>query len=637
VTPIRVFTPRLGLGASRRRPPLLSAALVMVMVVAAASPAAGAAPVRTERPWTPGPATYQTVLEPDVRVAMSDGVRLTVDVLRPADATGQPAAGRFPVVLTQTPYNKKPGVAQTEGRSGLMSYRNEFLVRRGYVQVIAEVRGTGSSEGTHQVFGRREQLDGAELVAWAASPERPWSNGRVALLGSSAAGFSALLTAALQPPGLRAIFPVSAVGDLYRDFVMQGGQADTSFIPLWFSFVSAFGLLPPTYSPADPGGAAASVGDHARHVPATVQLAGDSGGGGDLSYDGPWWRERSPLEVAGQIRVPAFLVGGWHDLFQRSTPMLFERLVSAGVPARLVVGPWDHWDLVGYTSGPSRLTLDGYSLEEWQLRWFDHHVEGRSDPQLAAMPPVTYCPVGRGTCSAAPSWPPPGVSYQPLFLGGPGTRGGNGTLSHAPPAKQPPDVLVWHPGSGGCSRSWTQWGWTPYSGVDGPCDTDQRANDTTGLVYDLPLRDDLRIAGPIGARLFVATNGSDGFLSLRLEDVAPDGSVIQLSSGGLVLSLRALDRERSLVADGFVVRPHHPFTRASVLPVQDGQIYELSIEIFATAATLPAGHTLRLAVQSSDWPHQTASMPQTAAFAGNILHLHHGPDHPSALVLPVEP
>jgi hypothetical protein len=88
----------------------------------------------------------------------------------------------------------------------------------------------------------------------------------------------------------------------------------------------------------------------------------------------------------------------------------------------------------------------------------------------------------------------------------------------------------------------------------------------------------------------VATNGHDGFLTLRLEDVAPDGQ----ATGGLVLSLRALDLSRSVVVDDLVVRPHHPFTEASVLPVEDGEVYELWVEIVATAATLRAGHALRL-------------------------------------------
>ncbi len=612
-------------------------AALIIMAGAAASVLPPPPAVTAGPSWAPRPATYQVVLEPDVRVTMSDGVRLVVDVLRPADEAGQPARGRFPVVLTQTPYSKKPSRSQAEGRSGLVSYRNEYLVRRGYVQVIADVRGTGSSEGVHQVFGHREQLDGAELVTWAASPDRPWSNGRVALLGSSAAAFSQYFTAALHPPGLRAIFPVSAVGDLYRDFVMQGGQADTSFIPLWFTFVTTFGFVPATYAPSDPAGSATSVGTHASRVPGTVELFRDIGGGGDLSYDGPWWWERSPLEAAGRVRVPTFVVGGWHDLFQRSAPLLFQRLVDAGVPARLVVGPWDHWDLVGYASGPSHLTFDGYSLEEWQLRWFDHHVEGRPDPELDGLAPVTYCRAGDATCSTAPSWPPPGVSYRTLFLGGSGAAGGRGTLGEVAPGTEEPDVLVWHPGSGGCSRSWTQYGWTPYSGIGGPCHADQRANDSTGLVYDFVAPRGLRIAGPVAARLFLATNGRDGFVSLRLEDVAPDGRVTQLSSGGLSISLRALDPERSQVVDGLVVRPHHPFTKASVLPVAGGEIYELWIEITATAATVPAGHALRLAVQPSDWPHQTPSMRQAGDFAGNVLYLHHDPDHASLLALPVEP
>lgn len=629
------FTAQIG-GWLRRRPVPVTVAVTGLLAFAAAPTSATVPLPGASQPWTARPAAYGVVMEPDVRVAMNDGVRLSVDVLRPADSAGSPVPGRFPVLLTQTPYNKKPGVAQS-GRSGLISYRNEFLVQRGYVQVIAEVRGTGSSEGAFDVFSPRQQADGAELVAWAASPERPWSNGRVGLLGSSYAAMNQLLTAGLRPPALRAIFPVSTASDLYRDLVVPGGQMDTTFMPLWFTFVTSFGFLPPSYTPSDPAGAAAALAGHAGNLPAIAAMASDLGGGGDLTYDGPWWWERSMLDGAGRLDLPVFLVGGWRDLFPRGGPVLFERLQAAGRTARMVIGPWDHWDMVGDASGPTPLRFDGHSLDEWQLRWFDRHVEGRPDPELDALPPVTFCPMGEDGCRLASTWPPQGVTYRPLFLHGPTSATVPGRLQGGPPGQQPPDRLMWHQGSGGCTRSSSQWGWSDWGGVDSPCDADQRANDATGLVYDLAVTETLRITGPIAARLFVETNGRDGFLTLRLEGVAPDGRVTQLSSGGLAISFRALDSARSLVADGHVVRPYHPFTRQSVLPVNGAEIYEVWVEIVATAATVPAGHTLRLAVQTSDWPHQSPSLRQTAAFTGNLLSLHHDAQHPSELVVPLQP
>src|SRR5437588_11212560 len=116
-------------------------ALVAPLVVTAAAPAHAAS-------WTPGAATYGTVVDHDVRITMSDGIRLTADVVRPAK-NGKAAPGRFPVLLSQTPYNKNG-----------INFRTDYLVSRGYVEVIAETRGTGSSEGVWDSFGSREQLDG---------------------------------------------------------------------------------------------------------------------------------------------------------------------------------------------------------------------------------------------------------------------------------------------------------------------------------------------------------------------------------------------------------------------------------------------------------------------------------------------
>lgn len=152
--------------------------------------------------WTARPATYQVVTEKDRRIEMSDGTVFVADVLRPG-RDGVAVDGRFPVLLTQTPYNKN---LRTE------NHAVPYLVERGYVQVIADVRGTGGSQGDWLALGEREQRDGLELVAWAASKQRPWSDGRVGTYGISYAGINQLLTAAQRPPALKATFPIVASG-----------------------------------------------------------------------------------------------------------------------------------------------------------------------------------------------------------------------------------------------------------------------------------------------------------------------------------------------------------------------------------------------------------------------------------------
>ena len=102
----------------------------------------------------------------DVFITMRDGVILAADVHLPD------GKGPFPVILTQTPYNKN--VPSTENL-------NEYFIKRGYAHVAVDVRGTGASQGAWDSFGEAEQHDGKELVEWAAS--QPWSNGKVGLYG----------------------------------------------------------------------------------------------------------------------------------------------------------------------------------------------------------------------------------------------------------------------------------------------------------------------------------------------------------------------------------------------------------------------------------------------------------------------
>ncbi|WP_192909597.1 CocE/NonD family hydrolase [Gandjariella thermophila] len=572
------------------------------------------------------PATYGVAVDKDVPITMSDGVVLDADVLRPALADGSPAPGRFPVILTQTPYNKNlPGT----------NFRDDFLITRGYVQVIVDVRGTGGSQGTWDSFGSREQRDGYELVRWVASVP-PWSDGRVATYGISYGAINQFFTAAQQPPGLKAAFPIVPAGDVYRDVSMSGGQPDSGFIPLWLGLVTGAGLVPPAYTAQDPVRATGVLSGHlsgagAFQLPTMLNtLSGD-----DLAYDGPFYRLRSPLEVVDKVRVPTFVVGGWYDLFQRSEPLLFQRLQRDGVPARLLMGPWEH----AQTVNPPGLPAPGIpSLDAAALRWFDHYVRGVPDPTLDRdIAPVTYQELGSGRWRTARHWLDTDVHARTLQLDGPATPAAPGSMTTGTAGHPDPDRVLPVPVSGLCTRSASQWtgGVLALALGDTPCAQDQAADDATGTSYEIPVTRPLHLLGPVAANLFVATTARDGMIAARLEDVAPDGSVRQLTGGWQVLSLRALDAGRSVTRDGHIVQPYHPFTRDSAQPMSPGQAAEVWVELFPTGADVQPGHRLRVTFQSFDTPHLAPTLPQLAGTIGGVISIYHDAARPSQIVLPV--
>jgi putative CocE/NonD family hydrolase len=572
-------------------------------------------------PWSArGPSYPGVAVERDVPVRMSDGVTLFVNVIHPADASGNVVPGRFPVLVTQTPYNKL-GTGT--------NFETDYLVQRGYVQVIADVRGTGSSEGQWTSFSRREQRVGYELVAWAASSKRPWSNGNIGLHGTSYGAINQFLTAAQHPPGLRAMFPIVPMSDAYRDVAITGGQLDATFMPFWLGLVTATSLEPPTPTLSDPAEGAKILTDHVQGA-AAFQAAVTAGAatGGDQVYDGPFYRERSPIEIVDRVNVPTFVVGGWYDLFQRGEPMLYQHLARNGVPSRLLMGPWYHVS----PSLNSGLPADGVpDLNALELRWFDHYVRGVADSGLDRdIAPVTYYRLGFGHYERASSWPPKSVGYQPRFIGGNGMSGG--VLARSP-SQTGSDTVPWVPISGLCSRSVAQW---TALGADQGCGTNQSGNDHAGVYYDMPAGKGVRLAGASAAHLYLMTNGRDAPLTVRLEDVAPDGAATQISAGWNLLSLRALDLSKTVKRSGWIVQPFHPFTQKSVLPTPANKVLELWVEIFPTAAFIAPGHVLRLAIQQTDTPHQGPSAPELAASAGAMLTLLHDAKHPSAVVLPLQ-
>ena len=609
----------------------LIATMAATAAPAHASAAAAATPAASTMHWSPRPEDYPgTVTTKDLGIPMSDGVVLRGDLTLPATADGAAATGRFPVVVTITAYNKSV-IAGGFG-STLAGADPAYLVRRGYAQLTVDARGTGSSPGQWCAFCTREDLDASEVMAWAHS--QPWSDGDTAMTGASYMGISQVFAAAGRPPGLKAIFPQVPGADVYRDVVASGGQLDVGFIPLWLGLVTVTGLIPPSTPPTDASDLTTLVDHLTTAGTFTAPLLVNAIGGGEPTYDGPFYTQRSPINVVDKVDVPAFFVSGEYDLFQRGTPLLFENLQQRGVPTKMIIGPWNH--LQG--SSGAEIGNAGYgSLSELQLRWFDHYVKGVADPALDSdIAPVTYYEQGTGSWQTTQHWVGGDRRAQSYRLSGTTTTAGApGGLTTGPVQDGTADVAP-VPVAGLCTRSASQWtaGIPDTVWPGNPCSTNNALNDDTGVVFRTePLTAPVRFQGPINARLYVSSTSGDGMLSVAVEDEAPDGTVSRLSGGWQVISHRALDPARSRYLDGQLIQAYHPFTQAAQQPLPAGAVEPVDVEVFPTGASIQPGHRLRIAVQAFDVPHLLPSL--TGALGSlTVIEIHNSAQYPSTLTIP---
>src|SRR5665213_4623714 len=148
----------------------------------------------------------------DVMVPMRDGKRLCVDIYQPD------MPGKFPALLAVAPHNKEfqtPEFAKAaQGAQpawarmwfgGAEGGDTDYLVRRGYVHVCGNIRGTGKSEG-----GGSAEWDLYDLIEWIAT--QPWCDGNVGMIGISGFGAEQFYVARQQPPHLKAIAPFDPRG-----------------------------------------------------------------------------------------------------------------------------------------------------------------------------------------------------------------------------------------------------------------------------------------------------------------------------------------------------------------------------------------------------------------------------------------
>ena len=242
--------------------------------------------------WSPEPAQYGIAEQQNVPVTMSDGTVLRANIYSPT-LNGEPAPGPFPVLLTQTPYGK-----DTTGVAGGGTGEDPYLVERGYIDVVADVRGTGDSGGQFGLFDPAQQQDGATLVRWAAG--LPHSNGKVGLYGASYLAINQLLTVGQLGPNspVKAIFPVVSGNDLYRDTSFDGGLIDIEFGSFYVGLTGSLNEVNPVAeNPQDPLDTFEVELQHTADLGSfDLPLLLNTSFDGDQAYDGTYWQARSPID-----------------------------------------------------------------------------------------------------------------------------------------------------------------------------------------------------------------------------------------------------------------------------------------------------------------------------------------------------
>ncbi len=534
-------------------------------------------------------------VEKNVTIPARDGVNLTADIYRPD------ASGSFPALLAMSPYGKEvqalsrtlpPQAASGPLWDGVIEAGDtDYLVSRGYVHVIADVRGTGYSGGEHVgIFTHKEGEDGYDIIEWIA--KQPWCNGNVGLIGMSYFGGIQPRIAIQQPPHLKAIMPIAAWTDVYRHVLYHGGVLCLFWYGLWdgrggdsgYAMNNVSSAMAKTLSKeefarqrelvlSNPDIQKFSNLFHLLKYPQKNPLFVDA----LLNpCDGPFYRERSAVYQLSKIKAPVFAVGTWLRGWGAAGAISIYNGVNA--PKKLLIddpiGLWDRpWN----------------SYHEEAIRWFDHWLKD-NDTGFMDEPPIQL-QVGwttpykskfiRGTVDRRPSkeWPPAEAESRTFFLRS------FGSLSGEPESYvNEPDSFVQQPIHIGYEIQSLQYVTATFA-------------------------TDFEVIGPASVHLFAAIDQDDTNWIVGLYDVG-SGAQSLVSIGYLKASHRKLDGARSTP-----LQPYH--THDAAMPVTPGEINEYAIELSPIGYVFKAGHRLLLEVRSLEHSKEGAEGVQPP----NTIHL----------------
>ncbi len=566
---------------------------------------------------------YAVTVEHGVAVTMRDGTVLRADIYRPV------ASGKFPILLTRTPYDKHSDGDVDFGHKG---------AARGYVVINQDVRGRYTSDGEWYPF-LHESDDGYDTIEWAAA--LPYSDGRVGMYGGSYVGATQMLAAIAHPPHLAGICPVVTASNYHDGWTYQGGAFEQWFNESWTSGLAQDTLnrfvqrhtnalngivkLPLTQYPLFALPQTSSDADLLHSLaPYFLDWVAHP------SYD-EYWKRWSIEDHYPNIGVPSLTVAAWYDIFQGGSLRNYVGVKLHGQDEAARRG--QHLVVtIGGHAGSARKVGDvdfgpaaPFDEDEITLSWYDYLFKNVAN-DFSHPKPVKLFVMGINQWREEDDWPLARAHNTKYFLhsnGKANSARGDGVLVTATPRSDKPDQYVYDAAN-------------PVPTVGGPlcCDwehlgpgpRDQRAVEARSdvLVYSTPpLEQDMEVTGQIQLELFANSSAVDTDFTAKLVDVGPDGFAQNLTEG--------------------IVRARYRDSQEKAALMNPGQIYTFTVDLWATSNVFRKGHTLRLEVSSSNFPRfdRNQNTGENAAVAGKSVPatntIYHDAEHPSALILPIVP
>ena len=480
-------------------------------------------------------------------------------------------------ILVRTPYNKNP-----------ISLIGNIWAQNGWPVVIQDMRGRFASEGTDSVF-RNAHTDGPDTLEWIGKQE--WSNGKVATWGASALGICQYFMAGANPPELACQYVQVSTPNLHNHAAFQGGELRYQLIYKWLQGQGSLFVLE----------------EYLDYE----------------NYTLDFWTNVSLEDNWQDINVPAIHIGGWYDIFCQGTIDGFIGYQYQGGPgalgkSKLIMGPWTHGGPKSRQQGELIYPENCKDTFSDDLFWeMVNQYTMESSGNYDSWPAVYYYVMGDVDDNEAPGnewrtaddWPIPHLEKE-WYLHE------QGVLSTETPEEYNELTFIYDP-----SDPVITIGGQNLNMPAGPYDqTPSEDRDDVLVFTSEELSEPYEATGPIKARLFVSSNCPDTDFTVKLTDVYPDGRSMIITDGILRMRNR----------NGF---DHWEF-------MDDGEIYEVEVDLWSTSYIWNTGHRIRVAISSSNYPRFLNNPNTEDSILSNSTYniaentLFFDSNHPSCLILP---